>query len=108
MHRRASGGERELRRRRGVPVLLLLAYAGLRLSTALFQELRGLVFARVLTRTTALADRLKEWQLRGGDVALVIGGPDAFVMDVASYEDFAVAIRRKLLRELSTATALLK
>jgi 23S rRNA (pseudouridine1915-N3)-methyltransferase len=27
-------------------------------------------------RTTALADRLKEWQLGGGDVALVIGGPD--------------------------------
>lgn len=37
-----------------VPVLLLLAYAGLRLSTALFQELRGLVFARVLTRTTRI------------------------------------------------------
>jgi 23S rRNA (pseudouridine1915-N3)-methyltransferase len=27
-------------------------------------------------RTTALAGRLKEWQLGGGDVALVIGGPD--------------------------------
>jgi 23S rRNA (pseudouridine1915-N3)-methyltransferase len=27
-------------------------------------------------RTTALAQRLKEWQLGGGDVALVIGGPD--------------------------------
>jgi 23S rRNA (pseudouridine1915-N3)-methyltransferase len=27
-------------------------------------------------RTTALAERLKEWQLGGGDVALVIGGPD--------------------------------
>ena len=27
-------------------------------------------------RTTALAERLKEWQLRGSDVALVIGGPD--------------------------------
>ena len=27
-------------------------------------------------RTKALADRLKEWQLGGGDVALVIGGPD--------------------------------
>jgi 23S rRNA (pseudouridine1915-N3)-methyltransferase len=27
-------------------------------------------------RTTALADRLKEWQLGGTDVALVIGGPD--------------------------------
>lgn len=27
-------------------------------------------------RTTALAERLKEWQLAGGDVALVIGGPD--------------------------------
>ena len=27
-------------------------------------------------RTTALADRLKEWQLGGNDVALVIGGPD--------------------------------
>jgi 23S rRNA (pseudouridine1915-N3)-methyltransferase len=26
--------------------------------------------------TTALAGRLKEWQLGGGDVALVIGGPD--------------------------------
>jgi 23S rRNA (pseudouridine1915-N3)-methyltransferase len=27
-------------------------------------------------RTTALAERLKEWQLGGGDVTLVIGGPD--------------------------------
>lgn len=27
-------------------------------------------------RTTALAERLKDWQLGGGDVALVIGGPD--------------------------------
>jgi 23S rRNA (pseudouridine1915-N3)-methyltransferase len=27
-------------------------------------------------RTTALADRLKEWQLGGTDVALIIGGPD--------------------------------
>lgn len=27
-------------------------------------------------RTTALADRLKRWQLGGEDVALVIGGPD--------------------------------
>jgi len=27
-------------------------------------------------RTTALAERLKEWQLGGGDVALIIGGPD--------------------------------
>ena len=27
-------------------------------------------------RTTALAERLSEWQLGGGDVALVIGGPD--------------------------------
>lgn len=27
-------------------------------------------------RTAALAERLKEWQLGGGDVALIIGGPD--------------------------------
>ncbi|ARV17519.1 Ribosomal RNA large subunit methyltransferase H [Curvibacter sp. AEP1-3] len=27
-------------------------------------------------RTTGLADRLKEWQLGGTDVALIIGGPD--------------------------------
>jgi 23S rRNA (pseudouridine1915-N3)-methyltransferase len=27
-------------------------------------------------RTTGLAERLTEWQLGGGDVALVIGGPD--------------------------------
>lgn len=27
-------------------------------------------------RTTALADRLEEWQLGGTDVALIIGGPD--------------------------------
>jgi 23S rRNA (pseudouridine1915-N3)-methyltransferase len=27
-------------------------------------------------RTTALAERLTQWQLGGGDVALVIGGPD--------------------------------
>ena len=26
--------------------------------------------------TTALANRLKAWQMQGGDVALVIGGPD--------------------------------
>jgi len=35
-----------------VPVLLLFAYGGLRLSTALFQELRQVVFARVLARTS--------------------------------------------------------
>lgn len=35
-----------------VPALLLFAYSALRLSTALFQELRGIIFARVLTRTT--------------------------------------------------------
>ena len=27
-------------------------------------------------RTTALAQRLKYWQLEGDDVALIIGGPD--------------------------------
>ncbi len=27
-------------------------------------------------RTTALAQRLKNWQLEGNDVALIIGGPD--------------------------------
>ena len=27
-------------------------------------------------RTTALAQRLKNWQLEGDDVALIIGGPD--------------------------------
>lgn len=27
-------------------------------------------------RTTALAERLRDWQMGGGDVALVIGGPD--------------------------------
>jgi 23S rRNA (pseudouridine1915-N3)-methyltransferase len=27
-------------------------------------------------RTTALAQRLKDWQLGGDDVALIIGGPD--------------------------------
>jgi 23S rRNA (pseudouridine1915-N3)-methyltransferase len=32
-------------------------------------------------RTTALAERLKEWQLGGGDVALVIGGPDGLDPD---------------------------
>ena len=31
----------------------------------------------------------------------VIGGPDAFVLVAADYEDFVEAIRRKLLRELS-------
>ncbi|KFN42543.1 ABCB family ABC transporter ATP-binding protein/permease [Arenimonas oryziterrae] len=35
-----------------VPTLLLLGYGALRLSTSLFQEARGIVFARVLTRTT--------------------------------------------------------
>ncbi|MEH6415462.1 ABCB family ABC transporter ATP-binding protein/permease [Pseudomonas sp. CGJS7] len=35
-----------------VPVLLLCAYGGLRLSSSLFQELRGIVFARVLARTS--------------------------------------------------------
>ena len=35
-----------------IPTLLLVAYGVLRLSTSLFQELRGIVFARVLTRTT--------------------------------------------------------
>jgi 23S rRNA (pseudouridine1915-N3)-methyltransferase len=29
-------------------------------------------------RTTALAQRLKDWQLSGDDVALIIGGPDGF------------------------------
>ncbi|MDR3387079.1 MAG: ABC transporter ATP-binding protein/permease [Rudaea sp.] len=35
-----------------VPVLLLMSYGALRLSTSLFQELRGVVFARVLARTS--------------------------------------------------------
>ncbi len=35
-----------------IPVLLLLAYGALRLSTSLFQELRQVVFARVLARTS--------------------------------------------------------
>jgi ABC-type transport system involved in Fe-S cluster assembly fused permease/ATPase subunit len=35
-----------------VPVLLLMAYGGLRLSSSLFQELRQVVFARVLARTS--------------------------------------------------------
>jgi ATP-binding cassette subfamily B protein len=35
-----------------IPTLLLLAYGGLRLSTSLFQELRQVVFARVLARTS--------------------------------------------------------
>jgi ATP-binding cassette subfamily B protein len=34
-----------------VPALLLLTYGALRLSATLFQELRGVVFARVLART---------------------------------------------------------
>jgi ABC-type transport system involved in Fe-S cluster assembly fused permease/ATPase subunit len=35
-----------------VPFLLLAAYGGLRLASTLFQELRGVVFARVLARTS--------------------------------------------------------
>jgi len=35
----------------------------------------------------------------------VISGPDAFVMTVDRYDDLAVAIRRKLIRELGGATA---
>jgi ABC-type transport system involved in Fe-S cluster assembly fused permease/ATPase subunit len=35
-----------------IPVLLLCAYGALRLSTSLFQELRQVVFARVLARTS--------------------------------------------------------
>jgi len=35
-----------------IPVLLLVAYGALRLSTSLFQELRTVVFARVLARTS--------------------------------------------------------
>ena len=35
-----------------VPALLLMAYGALRLSASLFQELRGVVFARVLARTS--------------------------------------------------------
>src|SRR5215470_3474797 len=35
-----------------IPALLLLAYGALRLSTSLFQELRQVVFARVLARTS--------------------------------------------------------
>jgi ABC-type transport system involved in Fe-S cluster assembly fused permease/ATPase subunit len=35
-----------------VPLLLLVAYGALRLSTSLFQELRQVVFARVLARTS--------------------------------------------------------
>ncbi len=34
------------------PLMLLVAYGALRLSTTLFQELRGVVFARVLARTS--------------------------------------------------------
>src|SRR5690606_24071945 len=35
-----------------IPVLLLVAYGALRLSTSLFQDLRQIVFARVLARTS--------------------------------------------------------
>jgi len=35
-----------------VPLILLVAYGGLRLSSTVFQELRGVVFARVLARTS--------------------------------------------------------
>src|SRR4051794_41448082 len=35
-----------------VPILLLVAYGALRLSTSLFQELRQIVFARVMARTS--------------------------------------------------------
>jgi ATP-binding cassette subfamily B protein len=35
-----------------VPALLLMAYGALRLSTSVLQELRGIVFARVLARTS--------------------------------------------------------
>ena len=35
-----------------VPVLLLCAYGALRLASSVFQELRGIVFARVLARTS--------------------------------------------------------
>ena len=35
-----------------VPLLLLVAYGALRLSTSMFQELRQVVFARVLARTS--------------------------------------------------------
>ena len=35
-----------------IPLVLLLAYGALRLSTSLFQELRQIVFARVLARTS--------------------------------------------------------
>ncbi len=35
-----------------IPLMLLLAYGALRLSTSLFQELRQIVFARVLARTS--------------------------------------------------------
>jgi ATP-binding cassette subfamily B protein len=35
-----------------IPALLLMAYGALRLSTSLFQELRQVVFARVLARTS--------------------------------------------------------
>jgi ATP-binding cassette subfamily B protein len=35
-----------------IPVVLLMAYGALRLSTSLFQELRQIVFARVLARTS--------------------------------------------------------
>ncbi len=37
-----------------VPVLLLMAYGGLRLASTLFQELRQIVFARVMARTSRL------------------------------------------------------
>jgi hypothetical protein len=36
----------------------------------------------------------------------VIGGPGAFVMDVADYSTFATAIRQKMLRELRPLTAM--
>ena len=35
-----------------IPLLLLMAYGALRLSTSFFQELRTVVFARVLARTS--------------------------------------------------------
>ncbi len=48
--------------------------------------------------STKLGDYFREY---------VIGGPGAFVLTLRSYADFAEAIKRKLLREITTPLALL-
>jgi len=67
--------------------------------TLLIGDARAMAMARGVT-VNGLAIQNEERELATWYLKNVITGPNAFVMAVTGYEDFAVAIKRKLIREI--------